>query len=768
MKEQDRVVSLYSQGLYSEADRLCVLLQHDGLASPLLHAMRGFNALHMGRPYRCLAWLRPVVNKLDEPFAGQAYINMCRAFGELNRFDEAIKAGREAVRRAAQRPNAHINLAAALAFSGQAKAAIEAIEPLRRMGLLSSATGLLNWLAQSVGGGRQILLQWLEKEGLKKEASFASSLPANSIELWSEARPEKAKILFQKALQFFNRGDLGEARKFFLHALKQHPLFFNAKLALVQLSRMESDSLSALKELDALELEHPDVTGNEKGQLLAERAKNLSSIEMYSKAENYAIRATELLPNDGDLWNALGFYQIKCQKFQKAERSLKKALKCAPAHQLAMNNLATLYLDRGEDRLACDVYEQQLQHDPESVPSLLGMAHVFQVRGDFNSVRSYLRRALKIDPSDPYVARLAADSDPEAVDEFMLKELAAAGEKIDPEASCPPNKAVANSQLMFALADLHSTHKEYEKAEKNFFKANRIQSFLRPYKKGQHERLKKRLEVFFSRVDGVNIKDQKDLEKDGPLPVMILGMPRSGSTLLERILCSHTDVATGGEMKDFNRELEATDCFRYMTSGSQQWVGLAAKTFNGSDLDAAAQRYRNALGRVDKQASYVIDKMPGNFWWIGFALRMLPDLIILHSCRDARSTCLSCFQQNFSEGQSFSFNPSTLGHYYSLYSGIMRYWHRQFPGRILDVRYEALVTEMAEEMERVLNFCGLSWQSSMERFYEQKGLVKTASLRQVRQPLYTSSLEKWKKYPRFVKELGSVDDYKPVVSDIQK
>jgi hypothetical protein len=216
-------------------------------------------------------------------------------------------------------------------------------------------------------------------------------------------------------------------------------------------------------------------------------------------------------------------------------------------------------------------------------------------------------------------------------------------------------------------------------------------------------------------------------------------------------------------MKDLNVELETTESWRHLRAPGNQWLQPALNGLQQTDMDAAAARYRNALRRVDDQAGYVIDKMPGNFWWIGFILRMFPDALILHTCRDARSTCLSCFEQNFSEGQTFSFSTQGLRHYYGLYASIMGYWHQRFPGRILDVRYEGLVEDMEQEMDRVLAFCGLTWQPEMERFYEQKGLVKTASVRQVRQPVYTSSLAKWNNYPGFVQALGEVQEYEPVV-----
>jgi Tfp pilus assembly protein PilF len=725
--------------------------------------MRGFNALHLHNPYRALSWLTPVADKVEEPFHGQCYINLCRAYAELNRFEEAVQAGVKATRIAPARVNAHLNLAVALAFGNRFEEALDAMNPLCQAGQICIAEGFLKWIGQCTDKVQTILVQWLEEKGYSQLSRSVSKLTTGIHTPWTGPNPKLEKQAFDQAHKIFQTGDITAARKGFLNALKQNPTSINSKLALTQISRMQTDYSSSLMELDQIETEHSPLQGSSKGHVLAEKARNLTAMELFADALTYAEKSVKLLPEDDDVLNLLGFCQFQIRDFKRSEKNLKKALRYNPEHHLAMNNLARLYLEREDDQGAIALYLERLQKMPDDVSALVGLAHVYQVQGDLAAVQKYLQKAIQIDPIEPTVIRLAAKIDPTIVDDNMLKKLSETGDRIRTDVSYPPNKSVKNVQLLFALSDLFDKRKEFEMAEKYLFAANKIQNRLRPYRPDQHKKLKDSLVQLFNSIDAGKIIKRGQKHFSRPRPIFILGMPRSGSTLLDRILSSHSSVASGGEMKELRVELETIEAFRQMRVQGNQWLHFAINGLYKEDVDDAAKRYRKALQRVDSDANYVIDKMPGNFWWIGFIIRMIPDAVILHTCRDMKSTCLSCFQQYFSDGQAFSFTPKGIAHYYSLYSSMMNYWHEKFPGRILDVRYETLVKDMDLEVNRVLSYCSLDWQPEMARFYEQNGLVKTASLRQVRKPLYSSALDRWKNFPMFLETLGDLVEYKPVV-----
>lgn len=221
------------------------------------------------------------------------------------------------------------------------------------------------------------------------------------------------------------------------------------------------------------------------------------------------------------------------------------------------------------------------------------------------------------------------------------------------------------------------------------------------------------------------------------LPVFIIGMPRSGTTLTEQILASHPDISGAGERS------EVGNIARWL----RREHGYPGQ-LDSEILEQAAAGYLAVLHRTDPAANRVTDKMPGNFLHAGLIARMLPDARIIHCRRDAMDTCLSCFVQNFrSDGLLWSCDLEDLGHYYCQYQRIMNHWRATLPpGRMIEVNYEDVVTNLEREARRLIEFVGLEWDDSCLRFHETERTVSTASRNQVRKELYTTSVNKWRRY----------------------
>ncbi|HCO91739.1 MAG TPA: hypothetical protein DIT40_12280 [Alphaproteobacteria bacterium] len=235
---------------------------------------------------------------------------------------------------------------------------------------------------------------------------------------------------------------------------------------------------------------------------------------------------------------------------------------------------------------------------------------------------------------------------------------------------------------------------------------------------------------------------------DAPRPIFILGMPRSGTTLTEQILGSHSAVTPGGELNFLTRALReglaqqvpgARDVTRELAP--PQLAGLS-----GDGLQAIGEVYRQWLKGIDGAAAFVTDKMPGNYRWIGLIAAIWPDARIIHCVRDPRDVCLSCFTTCFSTGHEWSYDLAELGHAYRAYAALMAHWHALLPGRIHDVSYADLVREPEAEIHKLLDYCGLPWEARCLDFHTHPRAVFTASVRQVRQPLYDSSLGRWRAY----------------------
>ncbi len=225
-------------------------------------------------------------------------------------------------------------------------------------------------------------------------------------------------------------------------------------------------------------------------------------------------------------------------------------------------------------------------------------------------------------------------------------------------------------------------------------------------------------------------------------PVFIVGMPRSGTSLVEKILATHTSVYGAGEIDDFyslaaSLFLDPQDHYQY-----RQLDRCPAGAF-----EQLGSAYLGRLEARDRSADRVTDKLPFNLLMIGLIKLALPNATIIHCCRDARDTCLSIYKQNFTTANyRFAYDLRTIGQFYCHYERLMGHWHEVFPGGIYDISYEELTTNPESEIRDLLDACGLEWQEDCLEFDKSPGVVTTASAAQVRRPVYRSSVGLWKKY----------------------
>jgi tetratricopeptide (TPR) repeat protein len=229
-------------------------------------------------------------------------------------------------------------------------------------------------------------------------------------------------------------------------------------------------------------------------------------------------------------------------------------------------------------------------------------------------------------------------------------------------------------------------------------------------------------------------------------PIFIVGMPRSGTSLVEKILASHSEVYGAGELD-------------YMFAlGTSRFLG-ESNNFEYQSLDSYAQSTFEEVGKtylekirlLNDEASRITDKMPFNMMMVGLIKIALPNAKIVHCVRDARDTCLSIFKQNFTTGNyRFAYNLKAVAQFHNQYRVLMRHWHETMPGAIYDISYEALTQDPEHEIRKLLSACDLEFQESCVSFNKTEAVVKTASAFQVRQPMYTSSVNLWEKYEQFL------------------
>jgi tetratricopeptide (TPR) repeat protein len=233
-----------------------------------------------------------------------------------------------------------------------------------------------------------------------------------------------------------------------------------------------------------------------------------------------------------------------------------------------------------------------------------------------------------------------------------------------------------------------------------------------------------------------------DLDCEGP--VFVLGMPRTGSTLTDRILSSHSEVSSVGELMCFKRAVEEVCGGQGKTDFFASFFGAAATDIPYAEIGS---RYLEMLSPLVGGQRYFIDKMPMNYVFVGLIAKALPGARFVHTKRNPMDTCFSNYKQMFGEGYyGYSYDLEDVAQHYQLYNELMEFWHQQLPGQIIDIEYEQLVAQPEQSVRALLQRLDLPWQSRCMEFHRNDTAVNTASLSQVRQPIYTASVEKWRKF----------------------
>ena len=225
------------------------------------------------------------------------------------------------------------------------------------------------------------------------------------------------------------------------------------------------------------------------------------------------------------------------------------------------------------------------------------------------------------------------------------------------------------------------------------------------------------------------------------LPVFIIGMPRSGTTLIEQIVASHPQVFGAGELPNFGNAVEDILGSRPLPDAANHIRQLGA-------------RYVAEISALAPTATHIVNKTASNFTLVGLIHLALPNARIIHAVRHPADTCVSCFSKLFAAGQYYTYDLTELGRYYRNYQALMEHWRRVLPpGRILDVNYEDVVADLEGQSRRIIAHCGLEWNARCLTFYETERPVRTASAAQVRQPIYSSAIGRWRAYEPFLRPL---------------
>ncbi len=478
-------------------------------------------------------------------------------------------------------------------------------------------------------------------------------------------------------------------------------------------------------------------------RILRMLARIASDNERYGVAEQLLRRIIALSPNEYLPHTELGRFLGEQSRFPEAIEMFKLATSLnegsADNHRLLGDALAVI----GRSADALTSYQQALQLYPEDPHSLAGQGHMLRIVGNSDDAIASYEKCTAVRPefSDAWWG-LASLKDYRLSDEQV--------QTIRSQISSDDLGVNSEIAMRFALARTSEARGEYEAAWQDYSRGNSLKRESISHDPEQTERMHDAIIKRFS-SDFLGLKTPAAASMH--TPVFILGMPRSGSTLIEQILASHSKVEGAGELPYV--------IMLSSTLGRQRPDGLrypeAVSDLTQEQLEALGKAYIYHSGVHRKlDLPYFTDKMPANFSHIGLIHTMLPKAKIIDARRHPMGTCLANYRQLYAQGKNQTYDLIELAEYYLEYRRMMDHWQEVLPGRVLQVNYEEVVADLDGQVRRLLDYCELPWEDACLDFHKNTRPVNTASAEQVRQPIYTDAIDFWKNYESQLKPIREI------------
>jgi len=534
-------------------------------------------------------------------------------------------------------------------------------------------------------------------------------------------RPDYAEAHNNLGTTLQEMGQLDEAVKCYEKALEVQPNYAEVHNNLgntLNLLDQTDEALNSYKQALSINPDYADANNNI-GIIYQEMGQVEEAIKYYKKV-------IAINPEHSEANNNLGSCHAGLGQFNAAVKNYGKAIAINPNYDEAYFNLGITLYELGQSDEALNSYKQALIINPDYADAYNNIGIILEELGQMDDAFSSYIHALAIDPGNTEIHRNLAsmknykqgDTQFIQMQSLLLDNNLSQSERI---------------HLCFALAKAYKDLGEKDKLFKVLNEGNQLR------KEELNYSIEKDLNnhSLFRKIFISNIENSSSY---GPLtisPIFIVGMPRSGTTLVEQIISNHHKVYGAGELNALDN-LIGPIMNDYMTHNNP----LSEKNFL-----LIRQGYSDNLSSLNASESIITDKMPTNFKNIGFILKAFPEAKIIHLKRDAMAICWSIYQLYFPDkGMGFPYDMEDLGLYYNSYTEMMAFWHELFPNQIYDISYENLTTNQEEETRKLLEYCELEWDENCLNFHKNKRAVKTASSSQVRDKMYQGSSDVWKKY----------------------
>jgi tetratricopeptide (TPR) repeat protein len=446
------------------------------------------------------------------------------------------------------------------------------------------------------------------------------------------------------------------------------------------------------------------------------------------------LRAATIDPNDAETAVRLASVHIARKEQREARAACERALTLDPDRPEALNLMGVLAAAEGQNDAAITYYRAALERNPRLTQAHNNLGNALRELGHLAEARAAFAAALATDPASTVAYHNLAETQKIEPDDPCLAAM------IHLATNAGALTGEERAELDFALAKAHADIGAHERAAVHLLRGNATVRARVPYQEkttlGLFERIRR---TFTTEL----IRRHEGRGDPSTTPILIVGMPRSGTTLVEQILASHPKVHGAGELMDLPSIIYGARDANGVSAHFPEFVGM----LEPGALARFGAAYAESLRARASGAARVTDKLPANFLHVGLVHLALPQARIIHVRRHPLDTCLSCFAKLFANELHFTYDLAELGRYYRAYADLMAHWRDVLPdGAMLEVDYEDVVADAQTQVRRLLAYCGLTWDDACLRYYETRRPVRTASAVQVRQPIFASSIGRWKAY----------------------
>jgi tetratricopeptide (TPR) repeat protein len=672
-------------------------------------------------------------------------VEMAGTLYSQGKYAQAEKVCRQLLAARPNNPDAHNILGVSLNALGRGE---EGVEELRKAIALAPESASIHANLGEV----------LRQLGRKEEA-------AEALEQAIKLEPDNAQAQNNLGITWFEQGKMRRAIASYRKAIELRPDMAEAHNNLGNALRVVGDKEGAIQAYqDALthRERYPEAYNN-LGTLLQAQNK-------LEEAEHALRKAIQQNPRYVEAHNNLASLYVAQQKDVEALRILGEALKFAPTNVQTLLITARVQLRRNAHQAAEQASRAALKQEPDNAEALTILGQILHETDRYDEALENLERAVEANPNNPealnfYGVALKSMGRLDEAREHILDALRrnhmmygayanlsdlvdfskGEGEELFNRMDAIFGKA-RNPEaghllaLHFAYAKALDDRGEHERALQHYVTGGRMKRAQLEYKESDTH-------GFFDSIRDAFPKEVFENRKfaglDDDRPVFIVGMPRSGSTLVEQILSSHPDVYGAGEVKYLSIALGR---LRDRFPSLPKYPEMMAK-ITPAQLDIAGKNYQQTLSQGAGDAKRITDKLLTNYFFLGLINLMFPNAKVINTMRDPVDTCLSGFTKLFKDDMPHSYDLGELGRYYGKYRELMEHWHKVLPeGFLTTVVYEDVVADTEKEARRLIEFLGLPWNDKCVEFHKSDRPVKTASVAQVRKPIYKTSVKRWKKY----------------------